>query len=85
MIRAEKLCKRYGSTEAVASTDIHIQAEAITVIMGGSGSGKTTLLRLLAGLEKPTEGHVFYGDENLSEISVKRLYELRERIGMLFQ
>lgn len=85
MIRGEKLCKRYGSTEAVASTDIHIRAGAITVIMGGSGSGKTTLLRLLAGLEKPSEGHVWYDEENLSEISVKRLYELRQRVGMLFQ
>jgi phospholipid/cholesterol/gamma-HCH transport system ATP-binding protein len=85
MIRGEKLSKRYGDIEAISSTDIHIRAEAITVIMGGSGSGKTTLLRLLAGLEKPSEGHVFYGDENLSSISVKRLYKLRERIGMLFQ
>ena len=85
MIRAEKLCKRYGNTEAVAPTDIHIRASAITVIMGGSGSGKTTLLRLLAGLETPSEGHVWYGEENLSEISVKRLYELRQRVGMLFQ
>lgn len=85
MIRGEKLCKRYGETEAVAPTDIHIRAESITVIMGGSGSGKTTLLRLLAGLEKPSAGHVWYGDENLCEVSVRRLYELRERIGMLFQ
>ena len=85
MIRAEKLCKRFGDTEALSPTDIHIREGGITVIMGGSGSGKTTLLRLLAGLEKPTSGHVWYGDEDLSQISVTRLYELRERIGMLFQ
>lgn len=85
MIRGENLSKRYGDVEAVAPTDIHIRAGAITAIMGGSGSGKTTLLRLLAGLEKPNSGHIWYGDEDLCTISDKRLYELREGMGMLFQ
>ena len=70
---------------ALSPTDLHIQAGKITAIMGGSGSGKTTLLRLLAGLEKPSSGHVWYGDEDLCAISTRRLYALRESMGMLFQ
>jgi len=85
MIRGEKLSKRYGDVEALTPTDIHIRKSKITAIMGGSGSGKTTLLRLLAGLETPTSGHVWYGSEDLCSMSVKRLYELRESMGMLFQ
>ena len=85
MIRAEKLSKKFGTTTALAPTDVHIRREAITVIMGGSGSGKTTLLRLLAGLEKPSSGHIWYGDDDLCSISEKRLYEMRESMGMLFQ
>ncbi|OIO67590.1 MAG: ABC transporter ATP-binding protein [Zetaproteobacteria bacterium CG1_02_53_45] len=85
MIRGEKLSKRYGDVDAVASTDIQIKAGAITAIMGGSGSGKTTLLRLLAGLDAPTTGHVWYGDEDICSLNAKRLYELRESMGMLFQ
>ena len=85
MIRGENLSKRYGDVDAVASTNIHIKAGAITAIMGGSGSGKTTLLRLLAGLDTPTTGHVWYGDEDLCSLPEKRLYELRESMGMLFQ
>ncbi|GAV19600.1 phospholipid/cholesterol/gamma-HCH transport system ATP-binding protein [Mariprofundus micogutta] len=85
MIRGENLSKRYGDVDAVASTDIHIKTGAITAIMGGSGSGKTTLLRLLSGLEIPTTGHVWYGDEDLCDMPDKRLYEVRESMGMLFQ
>ncbi|RLL51585.1 ABC transporter ATP-binding protein [Mariprofundus sp. EBB-1] len=85
MIRGDKLSKVYGTTTAVSSTDIHVRDAAITVIMGGSGSGKTTLLRLLAGLEKPTAGHIWYGDEDLCTMTDNRLYELRESMGMLFQ
>ncbi|MFQ5519194.1 MAG: ABC transporter ATP-binding protein [Mariprofundus sp.] len=85
MIRGENLSKQFGDVTALSSTDIHIQAGAITAIMGGSGSGKTTLLRLLAGLESPTAGHVWYGDEDLCSVPEKRLYELRQSMGMLFQ
>jgi len=85
MIRGENLSKRYGDTVALAATDIHIRAAATTAIMGGSGSGKTTMLRLLSGLIKPTTGHIWYGDEDLCTISDKRLYALRESMGMLFQ
>ncbi len=85
MIRAEKLSKRFGDVEALSPTDVHIREGAITAIMGGSGSGKTTLLRLLAGLEKPSSGHIWYGDEDLCGMSDQRLYTLRESMGMLFQ
>ncbi len=85
MIRGEDLSKCYGDVAAVANNNIHIQAGAITAIMGGSGSGKTTLLRLLSGLESPTTGHVWYGKDDLCNIPDKRLYELRQRMGMLFQ
>jgi len=85
MIRGENLSKRYNNVDALAPTDIHIRAGATTAIMGGSGSGKTTLLRLLSGLVKPTTGHVWYGDEDICTIPPKRLYELRESMGMLFQ
>ncbi|MFQ5344585.1 MAG: ABC transporter ATP-binding protein [Mariprofundus sp.] len=85
MIRGEQLSKSYGDVTALTPTDIHVREGKITAIMGGSGSGKTTLLRLLAGLEKPSSGHVWYGDEDLCSISDHRLYHLRQSMGMLFQ
>jgi len=85
MIRGENLSKQYGDMMALSPTNIHIREQAITAIMGGSGSGKTTLLRLLSGLEKPSSGSVWFREEDISAIPEKRLYHLRERIGMLFQ
>lgn len=85
MIRTEKLSRHFDDVIALNSTDIHIKAHQTTVIMGGSGSGKTTLLRLLAGLECPTSGHIWYGKDDLNGMSQKRLYQLRARMGMLFQ
>lgn len=85
MIRAEKLTKRFGSTIALDNTDIHIREHATTVIMGGSGSGKTTLLRLLAALDAPSSGSVWFEGEDLAHVGRKRLYELRARMGMVFQ
>jgi phospholipid/cholesterol/gamma-HCH transport system ATP-binding protein len=85
MIRCKELKKVFGGVAALNDVDIHIQAHKTTVIMGGSGSGKTTLLRLIAGLDKPTSGEIYYGDEDLIHMSRHRLYELRESMGMVFQ
>ncbi|MFC1542522.1 ABC transporter ATP-binding protein [Pseudomonadota bacterium] len=85
MIRAEKLTRRFGDMLALDSTNVHIREHATTVIMGGSGSGKTTLLRLLAALDTPTSGEVWFDGDDLAHVSRKRLYELRSRMGMVFQ
>jgi len=85
MIRCKALIKRYGEAAALDGVDIHVRAHKTTVIMGGSGSGKTTLLRLIAGLDKPTSGDIYYGDEDFIHMPRRRLYELRQSMGMVFQ
>jgi len=85
MIRSEKLTRCFGDVAALDQTDVSIREHAITVIMGGSGSGKTTLLRLLSALDTPTSGSVWFDGDDLAQVSSKRLYELRARMGMVFQ
>ncbi|TGN40003.1 ATP-binding cassette domain-containing protein [Marinobacter confluentis] len=57
----------------------------ITAIMGPSGTGKTTLLRLIGGQLKPDSGSIILAGESVPDLKRKSLYQLREKMGMLFQ
>src|SRR3954463_6824590 len=57
----------------------------VVAIMGVSGSGKTTLLRLIAGVVKPTKGEVRVAGALVHELDHKGIFEMRRRMGMLFQ
>ncbi len=85
MIRCESILMQYGETPALDHVEVDVRDRATTVILGGSGSGKTTLLRIMAGLVQPTDGRVWFEGEDLAHIPRKRLYELRQYMGMVFQ
>ena len=84
MIEVKKLSKSYGKTKALKDVSLEISSRKRTVILGPSGCGKTTLLRVLAGLETPDQGEVYFG-----EICVSRpgfvLAPHQRNIGMVFQ
>jgi phospholipid/cholesterol/gamma-HCH transport system ATP-binding protein len=65
--------------------NIVIPRGKITAIMGPSGTGKTTLLRLIGGQLTPSRGKVEVEGLGIHDLSRKDLYELRKKIGMLFQ
>lgn len=65
--------------------DLAIPRGKVTAILGPSGTGKTTLLRLIGGQLTPTQGQVKVGNQLIHELSRPALYQLRERLGMLFQ
>jgi phospholipid/cholesterol/gamma-HCH transport system ATP-binding protein len=65
--------------------DLDILPGKITAIMGPSGTGKTTLLRLITGQLKPLSGGLRVAGEDMPSIGRRALYELRKRMGMLFQ
>lgn len=79
-IRVEGVSKNYGNFEALKGVDLHIPAGKITALLGPSGSGKTTLLRLLAGLEVPDRGHIYFGDQDFTATTVQE-----RRVGFVFQ
>ena len=74
-----------GSRAIFDGVDIDITRGKLTAIMGPSGTGKTTLLRLIGGQLKPHEGTIIVDGENVAELGHKQLYQLRKRMGMLFQ
>jgi phospholipid/cholesterol/gamma-HCH transport system ATP-binding protein len=65
--------------------DMDIRRGTITAIMGPSGTGKTTLLRLIGGQLKPQRGRVTFDNVDVTRSGRRQLYQLRQRMGMLFQ
>jgi phospholipid/cholesterol/gamma-HCH transport system ATP-binding protein len=65
--------------------DLDIPRGKITAIMGPSGTGKTTLLKHITGQMRGDAGQVLVDGQNVATLSREKLYELRERIGYLFQ
>lgn len=57
----------------------------ITAIMGPSGTGKTTLLKLIGGQLHPDRGSIIVDKQNVHQLRLADLYNLRKRMGMLFQ
>ncbi len=66
--------------------DLNVEAGHVVAILGPSGSGKTTLLHLLAGLDTPTSGEVWWGDFAVHAHAPRTLARQRaERVGLVFQ
>ncbi|MDG6773577.1 ATP-binding cassette domain-containing protein [Thiomicrorhabdus sp. ZW0627] len=74
-----------GSRKIFDNLDLAIPKGKVTAIMGPSGTGKTTLLKLIAGQLKPESGQIFVDGQNVHKLRRSKLYELRQKMGMLFQ
>ncbi len=87
---ARRVSRQYGDGEsavhALRGVTLEVPVGQFTAVMGPSGSGKSTLMHLLAGLDRPTNGRVKVGDEDITEMPDKQLTKLRRRhIGFVFQ
>src|SRR5690606_24128666 len=74
-----------GSRVIFDGLDLAVRRGSITAIMGPSGTGKTTLLRMITGQLRPDAGRVLVAGQEVPRLGRRRLYELRRRMGMLFQ
>jgi phospholipid/cholesterol/gamma-HCH transport system ATP-binding protein len=74
-----------GPKQIFKGLDINIPRGKITAIMGPSGTGKTTLLRLITRQLVPDRGHIEVDGIDIAKLNQKDLFQLRQRIGMLFQ
>ena len=86
MISFRRVTKIYPrNILAVDDVSFEVKAGEFVSLVGRSGTGKTTLLKLLLGEERPTQGEVFFEDQNVHGIPHGRLPELRRKIGVVFQ
>jgi len=74
-----------GSRLIFDGVDLDIRRGKVTAIMGPSGTGKTTLLKLIGGQLRPDQGSIEVDGQNVHKLRRSALFELRKRMGMLFQ
>ncbi|MGH3482017.1 MAG: ABC transporter ATP-binding protein [Nocardioidaceae bacterium] len=67
-LRMESLTKTFGTFVAVRDLDLTVPRGSFFALLGPSGCGKTTTLRMVAGLEQPTNGHVYLGDDDVTDL-----------------
>ncbi|OAI49420.1 ABC transporter ATP-binding protein [Gammaproteobacteria bacterium SCGC AG-212-F23] len=85
LVNIRDLHFKHNSHIVFRGVNIDIPRGQVVSIMGPSGTGKTTLLRLIGGQLQPTAGHIQVADKNIHRLTRKELYQLRKRMGFLFQ
>lgn len=90
LIQLERLVRIYDTGEvplrALDGVSLNIGRGEFVAIMGHSGSGKSTLMNILGALDRPTEGRYLLEGEDVGEMDVEELADLRNRrIGFIFQ
>ena len=85
LIEVKNLTFKRGERVIYDNLNLQVQKGKVTAIMGPSGIGKTTLLRLIGGQLIPNAGEILFDGEDVVKASNKQLYQIRQRMGMLFQ
>jgi len=85
MIKIKNVSKYFGAKAALKNINLEIGDGETLAIIGGSGSGKSTLLRLMIGLIKPSEGEIWIGEDEISQMTEKEITRVRLKMGMVFQ
>ena len=86
MITLENVTKRFpGGQEALSDLSLVVGKGEMVFVTGHSGAGKSTLLRLIALIERPTNGQVIVDGQNTRRVKRRRIPKYRREIGMVFQ
>ncbi len=81
----EGVSKAFGDTVILDGVSLEVPEGETVAVIGASGAGKSVLLKTIVGLLEPDEGRVVVDDEVVTELSRDALYELRRRVGYVFQ
>ncbi|MBS7626903.1 ABC transporter ATP-binding protein, partial [Candidatus Bathyarchaeota archaeon] len=79
-IRLENITKIFNGKEVLKNISMEIKDKALTVFLGPPGAGKTTLFRIVAGVERPEAGRIFFGDKDVTKLPPRE-----RQVGFVFQ
>ena len=79
VLRAEGLHKQYGNRWVVRDVDLEVHKGEIVGLLGPNGAGKTTSFYMITGMIRPTKGHIYLDDEDISTDAMYR--RARKGIG----
>ncbi len=85
LVEVKNLTFKRGERVIYDNLNLQVQKGKVTAIMGPSGIGKTTLLRLIGGQILPERGEILFDGQDICQANNKTLYQIRQRMGMLFQ
>lgn len=86
MIKAENICKNYGSLPVLQNLNLYVPSGCFCIITGPSGTGKSTLLNVLSGLDSFDSGRLILAGRDARDIGGAEGYKIRrEHIGFVFQ
>jgi phospholipid/cholesterol/gamma-HCH transport system ATP-binding protein len=85
VVRFEDVCLFFGETPALDHLSFSMKAGETCVVLGAAGSGKTQLLKTTVGLVKADSGRVFLFDQDVTRWTENQMFDIRARVGILFQ
>jgi phospholipid/cholesterol/gamma-HCH transport system ATP-binding protein len=85
IVRFEDVSLHFGSTPALDRVSFEMRAGETRVVYGAAGSGKTMLLKVAVGLVRQDSGRVFLFGQDITPLKEQDLFDVRARVGILFQ
>jgi phospholipid/cholesterol/gamma-HCH transport system ATP-binding protein len=85
MIKIENISKAFGDFVVLKNVNLLIPKGETLVILGKSGTGKSVLLKIIVGLLEPDFGKLYINNENIINLNIQQLNQIRKKIGFLFQ
>lgn len=85
LIRLENVSKKYGEVLALNDINLHIKPGEFVFLIGPSGAGKSTLTKLILKEIRPTSGKIYLNNEDITDVSNRKIPYIRRYIGVVFQ
>ena len=80
MLSVRNIYKKYENQPLLQGVNFEVRSGETICLLGKSGSGKSTILRIIAGIESPERGEVYWNSQNLNEVPIHKRH-----FGFMFQ